>query len=123
MPQPAVFTFQANSDGSVTFSSDTPSTKEKVKLAKGQQVRMQMLPATPSDRIESATISFEKKLDQEGWPFVGQDQANLAWNPNSGMFEAVSTYGKWCFGATLTSKGGTVYTLPDPELEVGDGPG
>lgn len=121
MPQPAVFTFQANADGTVTFSTDIPSTKEKVKLAKSQPVKMTMLPASPGDQIESATISFTKKNEQEGWPFVGQDGPDLAWRPGAGKFDAVSANGKWCFGATLTSKSGAVYVLPDPELQVGDG--
>jgi hypothetical protein len=123
MTQPAVFTFQANPDGTVTFSSDTPSTKEKVKIAKGQPVRMQMLAASGGKQIKSATINFAKTLGDEAWPIVGQDGADLDWKPGSGMFNAVSSYGKWCFGAVLTSNDGTVYTLPDPELQVGDGPG
>lgn len=121
MSMPAVFTFQAQADGSVTFSADLPFSKELVKIKRGSQIKMRMVAANASDPIASATIWFAGKDGQQGWPFVGQTDANLAWLPEQKAYNVIPTDGKWCFGATLTSRGGTVYTLPDPEMQVGDG--
>lgn len=122
MSLPTVFTFRAQADGSVTFSADQPFSKELVKIKRSSQIKMCMVAADASDPIASATIWFAGKDGQQGWPFVGQSSANLAWLPEQKAYSVVGTDGKWCFGATLTTRSGTVYTLPDPEMQVGDGP-
>jgi hypothetical protein len=119
------FIFQTYEDGSCMLSFD-PSTvspkKGLAKLKKKIPVKMQLLAPTGStDIIENATLTFQK-MENEGWPFAEQDNDIVVWKKDQHHIHTGNIKGKWKFGAVLKSKEGLSYTLPDPELQVGDGP-
>jgi hypothetical protein len=119
------FIFQTYDDGSCILSFDPTTVSPKkglAKLKKKVPVKMRLLaPAGSTDIIEKATLTFDK-MENEGWPFADQDASVIVWKKGQHNLETTSTKGKWKFGAVLRSKEGLQYTLPDPELQVGDGP-
>lgn len=119
------FIFQTYDDGSCSLSFEPASISPKkglAKLKKKVAVKMQLLaPAGSTDVIEKATLTFAK-MEKEGWPFAGQNDSVVVWKKGQHHLETGSLKGKWTYGAVLKSKEGVIYTLPDPELQVGDGP-
>ncbi len=137
------FIFQAQAGGGVAFFCQkgkaapyAPQGGTAVKLTEGDTVGFLLLPVDGSAlSMESVSLSFSAKggtrKDEILMPFfiapppapapaptptnvftwaVGQDDAVL-----------VQTKSTWTFVGTLTASDKSVYTLTDPEVQVGDG--
>jgi len=121
----AKFIFQAFTDGTATLTFTPPDISPKrglAKLKKHAPVSMHLhAPEGSDDPIVTATLTFRDEYGN-GWPFVGQNQAAFVWEEGQHAVTTVDANGGWKFGAVLKSQSGVTYTVPDPELHVGDGP-
>ena len=118
------FILTAQPGGGCVLSFDPPDLSPKRGLAKiGKNRLLSMkLNGLPGDPIKTATFTFTDK-DATGWPFQGQETADFVWANGQQPVETIGTNGTWMFSVTLLSKAGNTFLLPDPELQVGDGPG
>lgn len=78
-----------------------------------------MISPIPDDPITSAKLTF-KQLDTGGWPFQGQTEKVLTVTPDMTL-ETIPGSGDWDFSVELYSEHRRRYSMPDPELQIGDG--
>lgn len=138
------FIFQAQPNAAVAFYCQkgqaapySPAANVPVKLTEGDNVGFLLLPEAGSSlTMESVTLTFTPKdgtarKDEILMPFFiaptpGGTPAptdTFTWTIGQADAVLVQTKSDWTFVGTLTATDKTVYTLTDPELQVGDGGG
>jgi hypothetical protein len=107
--------FQGHTTGPATVvSCQVPS-------AKGDRINIRVLgPDGSPSSMESVMLKFKVKRGPAS-PLGDGTKANYLWQAGDQDTYTVNADGDWEFGAVLTAKNGTQYTLPDPEFQVGDG--
>jgi hypothetical protein len=117
--------FQGHADGLATVvSSHVLSEKPMPNLhfPRGGKINIRVLgpDGTPSS-MESVQVDFKVENAPTLSPLGDGTKANFLWQAGERYTHIVDTDGIWKFGAVLTARNGTQYTLPDPEFQVGDG--
>lgn len=120
------FIFQCYTDGSVKidYQPEPPFKKNGTPKFKKQDMVLPVLRA-PEGCTDTMTLVQMNFTSQRGTvsPFGDGSQPSIDWKPGDAMLETVDDDGLWAWWATLTSSSGKTYQLPDPELQVGVGPG
>jgi hypothetical protein len=95
-----------------------------LKFAEDDRLNIQVLgPDGTSASMESVLVNFTVESGSALSPFGDGKKASFLWFAGEQFVHTVTSNGLWTFGAVLTAKDGTQYTLPDPEFQVGDGGG
>ncbi len=136
------FIFQAQANAGVAFFCQkgssapyAPAANVPVKLVEGDTVGFLLLPVAGGPvPMESVTLTFTPseggtRKDEILMPFFiaptpgGSPAPSDTFTWKTGDVDAVlvQTKSNWTFVGTLTAADKTVYTLTDPELQVGEG--
>lgn len=116
--------FQALQKGAATVhayrdGSDKPMSR--LSFAPGDRINIRVLgPDGSASSMESVAIDFKVKRGPPS-PLGDGKKTRYVWQAGEQATHTVGVDGRWDFSAELTAKNGTLYKVPDPEFQVGDG--